>query len=546
MAKLKKSEFRFERNDIIGSEGAEEDQEFLYECFINTGELVTIKDTNNQRRIVVGRTGCGKTALLLYLEHEEENTTWLEPEHLALNFISNSTILPYLEEKGIRLDTFYKLLWRHVLIVELIKLKYNVKDANDQKNFIARMTEIFRRDRHKEEAFKYLIEWGETFWEDTEYRVHEVTNKLHERIEASLGFNWEALKSKLRGESTTSEEERKQIIHRVQDVVNQVQIQKLSKVIEILANDVFNEKYPHFFIIIDKLDEHWVDEPLKLRLIRALIETQKDLMKLNAVKILIAIRQDLLERVFRLTRDEGFQEEKYQPLILRISWTKSQLFELLEKRINKLVGRRYTKQKVSYKDLFPPRIGDVDLESYMIERTFFRPRDVIQFGNYCIESAMDKSQILARDVRNAETYYSKQRFRSIGDEWYADYPLLLPAANSILRGRRKQFLVSEINDQDVENFCLLSVDKINDRITGRLGYWIRLFWENKIGIDDIRLKIVKMFYDVGIVGLRLSSGDQLSWSFKERSFLTFVDVDHETRLTICPMFYRVLGIVFKD
>ena len=64
--------FVFCKNDEIGSAGAEDDEQYLKDCFIDTGELPVLLDCDNAKRIVVGRTGAGKTALLTKIESHKE------------------------------------------------------------------------------------------------------------------------------------------------------------------------------------------------------------------------------------------------------------------------------------------------------------------------------------------------------------------------------------------------------------------------------------------------------------------------------------------
>jgi hypothetical protein len=123
MAKLKQNQFRFRKHDSIGAAAAEDDKTFLSTCFYDTGDLECLRTPGDPRRILVGRTGIGKTALLLRLTEVEEHVVWLEPGYLALQYLSNSTILKELNEIGVNLDPFYKLLWTHILIVELIRLR---------------------------------------------------------------------------------------------------------------------------------------------------------------------------------------------------------------------------------------------------------------------------------------------------------------------------------------------------------------------------------------------------------------------------------------
>jgi hypothetical protein len=146
--------------------------------------------------------------------------------------------------------------------------------------------------------------------------------------------------------------------------VNEVQIRELSDVIEMLA-DILNDQMKRYYVTIDRLDENWIEDQLRYRLIRALIETSRDFRKVRNAKIIIALRFDLVDRVFRLTRDAGFQEEKYETLFLDIVWSSQQLVDVLDTRIDYLVKQRYTDQVVTHKDLLPRSTGGKPTIEYM-------------------------------------------------------------------------------------------------------------------------------------------------------------------------------------
>src|SRR6266705_539862 len=143
MATLNRSQFKFRKHDVIGTEDAEAD-EFLSECFVDTGDLSVLRDTNDPRRIILGRTGAGKTALIRLLSESEQHVICIDPQELALQYLANSTVIRHLEGLGVSLDIFYRLLWRHVFAVELIRLKYNLHNEADQRGFLDRITQIFR------------------------------------------------------------------------------------------------------------------------------------------------------------------------------------------------------------------------------------------------------------------------------------------------------------------------------------------------------------------------------------------------------------------
>lgn len=402
MPKLNRSQFKFRKHDSIGSEAAEQDTEFLRECFIDTGDLATLRDTRNSRRIVVGRTGAGKTALLLLLADKEERVSWIEPDQLAIAYLANSTIIRQLEAVGVNLDLFYRLLWRHIFTVELIQLKWVLRTEEDQRTFLSRIRQLLGGDRRKDEALAYLTEWGEHFWKDTEYRIHQVTTKFENDIRAGLGSKLPLLNADVTASDSASVQDTKEIVHRAQEIVNGVQMQKLAKMIDILAEDMFNDEQKRYFVLVDRLDENWVADPIRYKLIRALIETVKDLQKVQNAKLVVALRKDLLQRVFRETRDAGFQEEKYQALYMPLTWTRESLIAVMDRRLHHLVQHRFSGRQVTWRDIFPDRIGNETTPDYLVSRTLYRPRDIIQFCNCCIELAPDRPEISAHIVRDAE------------------------------------------------------------------------------------------------------------------------------------------------
>ena len=540
MSKPALGPFKFRKHETVGAIGAEEDQEFLADCFIDTGDLAALRDSSTPYRIVLGRTGSGKTALLLRLRNTEEHVAWLEPDQLALQYVSNSSILRQLEQMGVDLDIFYRLLWRHVFAVELVRLKYNLRSLADQQSFLSKITAKFFGDKRKTGAFEYLRSWGEQFWKDTEYRIHEVTTKVENDIKASLGGKAALLTGELEAGHNTSVEDKKEIVHRAQEVVNAVQIHELAKVIDVLAEEEFADPLQRYFVVIDRLDEKWVDDKLRYRLIRALLETVKAFQKIENTKIVVALRHDLLERVFRETRDEGFQEEKYRPLFLNLQWSESQLLDGIDRRLNKVVQRQYTKEAIGWGDLFPPSIDGEPSFKYVVSRTMYRPRDLIEFVNCCVGLAVGRSSVTIANVRDAEAEYSAFRFRSLGDEWISDFPDLLSFAG-VLKRKPAQFGVAELPLSEIEELSI-AVVRPESEMTGPLRRWVMELFNEKLTAREFRLRLAKVFYRVGLVGIRPARGVATSWVFRDRGVLREAEITEEARLEICPMFYRVLGI----
>ena len=88
MAEGLKSEFKFRKMDRIGSVSAEDDKEFLQDCFVTTEEYEALKNKDDIRQIVLGRTGSGKSALFERLKHElPDRVITIDPDDLVVQHL---------------------------------------------------------------------------------------------------------------------------------------------------------------------------------------------------------------------------------------------------------------------------------------------------------------------------------------------------------------------------------------------------------------------------------------------------------------------------
>jgi hypothetical protein len=60
----------------------------------------------------------------------------------------------------------------------------------------------------------------------------------------------------------------------------------------------------------------------------------KSFRKIRDLKVVVALRSDVIERVLLESSHTGFQRERYDDYLLKIKWTKDQLWKLVETRIN--------------------------------------------------------------------------------------------------------------------------------------------------------------------------------------------------------------------
>jgi len=542
---MRTKKFVFRRYANIGAADAIEDRKFLEKSFVDNGSLEVISDVNNSICIVLGRTGSGKTALLEQINRTEERAIKINPESLSLNYIASNNILRFFMEAGVNLDLFYRLLWRHVFAVELIREHYQIFNEEKNTDFWSQVRQLFSRDSKKQHAIEYLRKHGPSFWQESEFRVKEVTKSIENDLTSALdakasptifgigaefGLNVGAVRK-------LTEDQKIEVVHRGQEIVDKVQMHALSKMIEILENDFLVDKQKRYFITIDRLDENWIQDEFRYGLIKALIDTVRDFnLGIQNVKIIISIREDLLDRVFRYTRGSGYQEEKYKSMYLRLAWTTAELEELLNLRVNQLIKEQYTNQTVNVVDLFPQHIQKGDPLTYFFDRTLMRPRDAILFFNDCITSAAGEAKFTQAIIQQAEATYSVNRLRAMADEWATDYPNLFELAMFLERYPtqfRFKTLETEIEGRAYKFF-------LTNKTEGEIYKLIC----SKLELNDITgltQEVLWILFRVGVVGIKTMPHSSIVWSYLTGKLLVS-DINEEALIKVHPAFWRVLGI----
>lgn len=549
--RTKPKNFRFLKHANIGAYDARDDRGYLQECFIDTGDLNHLKNLESPMCIIVGRTGCGKTALIERLVSEEQAIV-IDPDDLALNYVSNNQVLRFFAEAGVKMDLFYRQLWRHVFVTEIIKAHYRITNETVRDEVVAQLRQMrdrFRNKKAKQEALDYLIQFNNSFWKDSDYRTREVTETFQSNLEKSvkgkvdatiLGGLGGAVEGQIHDGKNLTTEKRAEVVKHGQAVVDNIQLKKLSDLLDLLEDEIITDNQKKYYIAIDRLDEGWVNDDLRYHLIRALLETVKDInKKLSAVKIVLALREDLIDRVFRHTRDSGYQEEKYRSQFLQLSWTAEELESLLNCRIGLLVREQYTNEAVLLRDLLPSKINREDPAKYILDRTLMRPRDAIAFLNECIRAAEGKATITQENVFTAEANYSSNRLRALADEWNVDYKNLIEMS-FLLKKFPAHFKVHDIYADHFNRFALDFLTA-NGRVQDEIYELIALGFNDSTQLEHTLYALLRILYRVGIVGVKPESYMKTYWSFTADKLVTSEN-NPESTYSIYPAFFRVLGV----
>src|SRR6185437_404166 len=145
--------------------------------------------------LILGRAGSGKTALIRRLKETKRHVVQVDPEELSMQYLQNSA-LRTVAICGVNLEIFYKYLWRHVCILELIRMRYG--DSNDASGalsgFLSFLDPFIRESQKTRDLSRdYLENYGGSYWVKTDTRVKaiasEFENKLRTDSEISARLN---------------------------------------------------------------------------------------------------------------------------------------------------------------------------------------------------------------------------------------------------------------------------------------------------------------------------------------------------------------------
>jgi hypothetical protein len=423
-------QYRLKKGVKIGALAAESDS-MLGKVFVDIGNANDLLDPSNPLFLILGRTGSGKTALIRHMEDNCENASRLDPEALSMQYLHSNTMLKTIAEWGVHLDVFFKYLWRHILILELIKLRYG---KEERASIIAKIKNmLFRQSNTQEQALLYLEEHGNEYWVLADTHVKAFTNELEQKLEkdnklmaAFASSQGGALINAARTDVTSKKDiVSGEVIQQAQRIVNDYQIAALNSVLESLGGDSFKDTQRKYHVFIDDLDKNWMpDDEFYIELLKGLLYEVKELnAKLGGAKIVVAMRTNIYYRIFKKAKISEPQREKWADVRYEIRWDDPELVELVEKRIGELFREQYTSVKPTIKDVLPvkkKRNEEEPLE-YILGRTFMRPRDLIEYFNYCLEVSNYSLPLSWSAITSAEDDYSKQRWNSIIDEWKVSF-----------------------------------------------------------------------------------------------------------------------------
>lgn len=539
---ISSNKIQIKKNTGIGESCAEDDERYLQSCFIEKHEIENVLSFENNSSIILGRTGTGKTAIINQIKNDSQYyTRALDPEALFFQYVSNSKTFDFFLAMGANLDVIFSLLWKHIILVESIKLYFESRSA---------LEKTFSQFNSKSRNLsRYLDKWEADFWSNSEVSMKEIVEKLESNLSARAGVEASQIKLGAKGALNYAIEEKLQVRQNIMTAVNTPIYSLLHKAIEDL-NSLTSGKASSFYIVIDELDENWIVDDFKYRLLRALLESIRKFRKVRRLKVIVAMRNDLYERTIAETSEAGFQAEKHKGLIEEISWTREELFKLVDTRISMMFEWKYTKKSVGYYDIFSRQVRKIDSFDYINKRTLGKPRDIIEFVNEIFKVSsgsiitLGANQISQKNIFEAEKNYSAERKQAVEEEWSTIHPQLSEYIN-IIYSLKENFSFENVTiDQRLDEIALtLSTNnlvEIKDHVRIAADKYLEISVPKRK--NQLKQEIFAVLYKVGVLSVKLTAKSGYQNSMQNKVILQSSAISLSTKFAVNPMFWNTLGI----
>ncbi|MHA6684959.1 P-loop ATPase, Sll1717 family [Mesorhizobium sp. A556] len=448
--------------------------------------------------------------------------------------------MSFLVDNGCDLSVLFQLLWKHILCTKAIQCYFENRGLFQKA--------IDRLSDSKMKVRQYLEQYSDKFWVEHDEVLREISDgfeaKLASEIKAALGVDYAKVESGLSSTLTLSGSQKKEIVARTKKAVSDLQIRDLSRAIDTL-NEIMENKQKNYYVIIDDLDLDLADNNIKYSLIRSLIEAAKSFRKLRNVKVIIALRSDLYEISLLSDDSDSLQPEKYEGIICEIKWRPQELRQVVERRIEYLFKSVYTKQGVKFSDVFPGAIRKQPTFDYLIDRTLFRPRDVIAFINVVLDRAAGSASVTPKIITDSEAEYSKKRYEALCREWAILHPHLRLYLG-FLKGRTGRNELSEIATREIIIDICLGIDDAykngqhKDSVVRQCEIYAKR--ENLSKIREVATSLMAVLYKVGAIELKLSKGDIYRACYRNETVILPDQIAIDAAFSVSPMLWRSLGI----
>jgi hypothetical protein len=230
------------------------------------------------------------------------------------------------------------------------------------------------------------------------------------------------------------------------------QLYKLQEIESLLPDIAELAQRRQVLVFIDELDRGWDASEDAKAFVAGLFQASVSINELSdQITVYVSLRQELYENIPSLYDDA----QKYRDIVETIRWDEASLRAIVARRIQHTVRElSSTSDEEAWNSVFAETLDYRKAKSfnYMVDRTLYRPREIIQFCTDALEAARGNGDLPIHyaTLTKAELPYSDSRTKDIAAEYRFQYPGLL-SIFEVFRGRSYAF------DRDALEFLCLEI-----------------------------------------------------------------------------------------
>ena len=413
--------------------------------FVTTPASLVATQPENSRCFFVGRRGAGKTAIAYHLLSTNRRAVPINPQ-----------------------------------IFDLIKLPVSIDDFRDtRQRAFKSLVCVFERVLLAELAKKWLEARLWTF-------PHESTAFTKERgLIENCDFDTRVI-------SLMSE-----VFDAYRSPNDKLWLRQISRAQHLIdeANEIRRDANFDYVFIIDRLDEAWDGSDGAVISLMALMHCCVRLRAAcPAIRPYLFVRENIYSRIRQI--DNEFS--RLETSVIVLEWTKEKLIELVERRLVRPFTTKPALGGEAWSHFFEDS-STFDSREQVLSQCQGRPRDVLTYVSFALESALARGHILItqEDVTNARDRFSTSKLKDLADEFAENYP------NIHLVLQLFYGLSTDYSLPAIENFIqkLLTDPRVGEHCKS----WLFEF--------STPHRFVELFFNIGFFGV----ADGKEWVFKSTS-----------------------------
>lgn len=449
----------------------------LVDYFVDTGVLSRIK--SGRKQYIVGRKGSGKTALFILASEEQLGRTVIQLDFADYAWESHKQI----HEAGLSAESAYTASWRFTFLMAVCD--YWRKHATGE---VSKRAANYYRNIYGNEQPRTL-----EFLVDKFRRVRRIDLPSIEGVFSMGGIEFD---------------------EREAGPMLATSISQWSKEIFDFVKEYY-DNFP-FTITLDRLDDGWdATEESKMLLVgvlKAARDFNQALRRPNQPPaVLTFLRSDIFNEIRFNDKNKIVADIEY------LEWTESKLIDVISTRIGRSL---HCDIQGAWDRVFSgiEMRQRASIQSYILKRTMWRPRDIIAFCIHCQEVATEQGHDIVEttDVYQAEDRFSRHIYDELDDEMGKQFPEARDALQTI-------------RDMGLTRF--------------RLQNWVKAAIRRnpQITEDQARQRLQALF-DYSVVGVPRRGGIVRGTSFQFVYHDRLLEPNFESEMIVHPSLKKHLGL----